>query len=62
MKRPPKFTSYEDWARRHLKECPFVTRDSQRSDLSRMFLCSRSFVVVAHRCMWRLCPLRREER
>ena len=41
------------WRKGHLR-CPFIFRDSQRSALSRTYLCSYS--VSSCRCMFRLCP------
>lgn len=51
-----KFKDRKDWKRRHLSECPHIGQDSQRSTVSRVFLCFYS--VCVHRCMWNKCPLK----
>jgi hypothetical protein len=35
-------------------QCPHIFRDSQRSTVSRTYLCGYS--VITSRCMFRLCP------
>ena len=46
--------SDENWQVEHLT-CPYRFRDAQRSELSRMYLCSWSFTTC--RCMKAKCPL-----
>lgn len=55
----PTFMDYKDWKRRHLRECRYTSMDARRSTLSRTVMCAKYF--VGRRCMWRWCPLRKED-
>lgn len=49
------FRNFADWKAHHC-DCPSCFRPSDRSTLSRTFLCFYSACVC--RCMFRLCPRR----
>lgn len=51
---PEKKFTRTNWGKEHLT-CPHRGQDSQRSTVSRTYLCFYTFAT--HRCMQSLCPL-----